>query len=40
MTTFHNPSLADIRALLRAARTIAVVSTEEKGEVARSVIVY
>ena len=29
MTTFHNPSLADIRALLRAARTIAVVGISD-----------
>ena len=29
MTTFHNPSQADIRALLRAARTIAVVGISD-----------
>jgi uncharacterized protein len=29
VTTFHNPSLADIRALLRAARTIAVVGISD-----------
>lgn len=29
MTTFHNPSLADIRELLRAARTIAVVGISD-----------
>jgi predicted CoA-binding protein len=30
VTTFHNPSLADIRALLRASRTIAVVGLSDE----------
>ena len=29
MTTFHNPAMADIRDLLRAARTIAVVGISD-----------
>ena len=29
MTTFHNPSLGDIRELLRAARTIAVIGISD-----------
>jgi predicted CoA-binding protein len=29
LTTFHNPSLADIRELLRASRTIAVVGISD-----------